>query len=220
MARSTTRATASARWLPASTDRRRDERVQNADRNLQQILDVAGRASGGQGQHRSSSSPPTTASRPSAGARSIARAGRPTSESAQARLCGRARARSTRSKGTLPVRVPRHRPGDVDEDEPLRSRSARAKAVALYKRLAIDPALATWEHPVLGNGLIGIDVLQARRVRRARHRRRQRRVGSDLRARRQSSDRRADRRAAVDVRLRRRRVRRRHVRADRRARCR
>ena len=37
----------------------------------------------------------------------------------------------------------------------------RVEGSRVYKRLAIDPALATWEHPVLGNGLIGIDVLQA-----------------------------------------------------------
>ena len=28
----------------------------------------------------------------------------------------------------------------------------------VYKRLSIDPALSAWEHPVLGNGLIGTDV--------------------------------------------------------------
>jgi hypothetical protein len=36
----------------------------------------------------------------------------------------------------------------------------RAEGSRVYKRMAIDTGAATWEHPILGNGLIGGDVLK------------------------------------------------------------
>ena len=132
--------------------------VQNADRNLQQILtwlDAHPAVKANTDLFVTSDHGVATISR-----REIERTGRmTTSESAQHDYVDAAGKIDT-VKGTLPYGflaidlATSMKMNLFDPDQ-------RVEGSRVYKRLAIDPALATWEHPVLGNGLIGIDVLQA-----------------------------------------------------------
>jgi arylsulfatase A-like enzyme len=132
--------------------------VQNADRNLQQILawlDAHPVVKANTDVFVTSDHGVSTISR-----REIDRTGRPTtSESAQHDYMDAAGKIDT-LKGTLPYGflaidlASSMKMNLFDPDQ-------RPEGSRVYKRLAIDPTLSTWEHPALGNGLIGIDVLKA-----------------------------------------------------------
>ena len=143
--------------------------------------------------------------------REIDRTGRPTKSEAAQHDYVDATGKVDTAKGFLPVGFLA-----IDLASGLKTNlfdaDQRAEGSRQFRRVAIDPGAATWEHPVAGNGLIGTDITSAdgsdARVMVAAN------GGSDL-VYVPSGDARhrpADRSSALDVRLRRRRVRGRQVR--------
>lgn len=132
--------------------------VQDADRNFQQLmawLDANSAVKASTDVFVTSDHGVATISR-----REIDRTGRPTtSESAKHDYID-ASGQIDTAVGTLPF-------GFVAIDLALAlslnvfDPDTHAAGSVLYKKMNIDPRAATWEHPVLGNGLLGVDVLKA-----------------------------------------------------------
>lgn len=132
--------------------------VRNADRNFQQLmawLDANPAVKANTNVFVTSDHGVGTISR-----REIDRTGRPTSSESAKHDYIDANGQIDTVVGTLPF-------GFVAIDLALALRmnlfdpDAHAAGSVLYKKLNIDPTSATWEHPVLGNGLIGVDVRTA-----------------------------------------------------------
>jgi arylsulfatase A-like enzyme len=132
--------------------------VQNADRNLQQILawlDAHEAIKSNTDVFVTADHGVSTISR-----HEIDRTGRPTAAESANHDYVDATGRIDTARGTLPYGFLA-----IDLATSLKlslfDPDQRTEGSRSFKRLAVDPATATWEHPILGNGLLGADVRSA-----------------------------------------------------------
>ncbi|HUL74358.1 MAG TPA: alkaline phosphatase family protein [Vicinamibacterales bacterium] len=131
--------------------------VQNADRNLQQILawlDAHPAVKANTDVIVTSDHGVSTISR-----RELDRTGRPTTAESAKHDYVDASGRIDTLKGVLPygfLAIDLATSMKLNLFDP----DQHAEGSRAFRRVAIDPSVGTWEHPIAGNGLIGIDVLK------------------------------------------------------------